>query len=139
MPLVETKEIKESIVEQLKELEKAALKMVLESNIKGVLQSDLWKRLGTSSREASRIVTRLEGLNIISKKKELYKGRWTYRLFYQNVFEKISEKNPEEKPSIEILEKQVVTCFRCDDLERCGVGHEISPVYCRKLTDYLLL
>lgn len=139
MPLVETKEIKESIVEQLKELEKAALKMVLESNIKGVLQSDLWKRLGTSSREASRIVTRLEGLNIISKKKELYKGRWTYRLFYQNVFEKISEKNPEEKPSIEILEKQVVTCFRCDDLELCGVGHEISPVYCRKLTDYLLL
>lgn len=139
MPLVETKEIKESIVEQLKELEKAALKMVLESNITGVLQSDLWKRLGTSSREASRIVTRLEGLNIISKKKELYKGRWTYRLFYQNVFEKISEKNPEEKPSIEILEKQVVTCFRCDDLERCGVGHEISPVYCRKLTDYLLL
>ncbi len=139
MPLVETKEIKESIVEQLKELEKAALKMVLESNITGVLQSDLWKRLGTSSREASRIVTRLEGLNIISKKKELYKGRWTYRLFYQNVFEKISEKNPEEKSSIEILEKQVVTCFRCDDLELCGVGHEISPVYCRKLTDYLLL
>ncbi|MEX2739210.1 MAG: Lrp/AsnC family transcriptional regulator [Candidatus Wukongarchaeota archaeon] len=139
MPLVETKEIKESVVEQLKELEKAALKMVLESNITGVLQSDLWKRLGTSSREASRIVTRLEGLNIISKKKELYKGRWTYRLFYQNVFEKISEKNPEEKSSIEILEKQVVTCFRCDDLELCGVGHEISPVYCRKLTDYLLL
>ncbi len=139
MPLVETKEIKESTVEQLKELEKAALKMVLESNITGVLQSDLWKRLGTSSREASRIVTRLEGLNIISKKKELYKGRWTYRLFYQNVFEKISEKNPEEKSSIEILEKQVVTCFRCDDLELCGVGHEISPVYCRKLTDYLLL
>ena len=139
MPLVETKEIKESVVEQLKELEKAALKMVLESNITGVLQSDLWKRLGASSREASRIVTRLEGLNIISKKKELYKGRWTYRLFYQNVFEKISEKNPEEKSSIEILEKQVVTCFRCDDLELCGVGHEISPVYCRKLTDYLLL
>jgi len=139
LPLVETKEIKESTVEQLKELEKAALKMVLESNITGVLQSDLWKRLGTSSREASRIVTRLEGLNIISKKKELYKGRWTYRLFYQNVFEKISEKNPEEKSSIEILEKQVVTCFRCDDLELCGVGHEISPVYCRKLTDYLLL
>jgi DNA-binding Lrp family transcriptional regulator len=139
LPLVETKEIKESIVEQLKELEKAALKMVLESNITGVLQSDLWKRLGASSREASRIVTRLEGLNIISKKKELYKGRWTYRLFYQNVFEKISEKNPEEKSSIEILEKQVVTCFRCDDLELCGVGHEISPVYCRKLTDYLLL
>lgn len=139
MPLVETKEVKESTVGQLKELEKAALKMVLESNITGVLQSDLWKRLGTSSREASRIVTRLEGLNIISKKKELYKGRWTYRLFYQNVFEKISEKNPEEKSSIEILEKQVVTCFRCDDLERCGVGHEISPVYCRKLTDYLLL
>ncbi|MEX2720827.1 MAG: Lrp/AsnC family transcriptional regulator [Candidatus Wukongarchaeota archaeon] len=139
MPLVETKEIKESTVEQLKELEKAALKMVLESNITGVLQSDLWKRLGASSREASRIVTRLEGLNIISKKKELYKGRWTYRLFYQNVFEKISEKNPEEKSSIEILEKQVVTCFRCDDLELCGVGHEISPVYCRKLTDYLLL
>lgn len=139
MPLVETKEVKESTVGQLKELEKAALKMVLESNITGVLQSDLWKRLGTSSREASRIVTRLEGLNIISKKKELYKGRWTYRLFYQNVFEKISEKNPEEKSSIEILEKQVVTCFRCDDLERCGVGHETSPVYCRKLTDYLLL
>jgi len=139
LPLVETKEIKESTVEQLKELEKAALKMVLESNITGVLQSDLWKRLGASSREASRIVTRLEGLNIISKKKELYKGRWTYRLFYQNVFEKISEKNPEEKSSIEILEKQVVTCFRCDDLELCGVGHEISPVYCRKLTDYLLL
>lgn len=139
MPVVETKEIKESVVEQLKELEKSALKMILESNTTGVLQSDLWKRLGTSSREASRIVTRLEGLNIISKKKELYKGRWTYRLFYQNVFERISKKEPEENPSMELLETRVVTCFRCDDLERCGVGHEISPVYCRKLTDYLLL
>ncbi len=139
MSLAETKEVKESIVEKLKELERSALKMVVESNATGVLQSDLWKRLGTSSREASRIVTRLEGFNIISKKKELYKGRWTYRLFYYNVFEKISKKEPEEKPTIELLEKQIVTCFRCDDLERCGVGHEISPVYCRKLSEYLLL
>ena len=139
MSLAETKEVKESIVEKLKELERSALKMVVESNATGVLQSDLWKRLGTSSREASRIVTRLEGFNIISKKKELYKGRWTYRLFYYNVFEKISKKEPEEKPSMELLVKQVVTCFRCDDLERCGVGHEISPVYCRKLSEYLLL
>ena len=139
MSLAETKEVKESIVEKLKELERSALKMVVESNATGVLQSDLWKRLGTSSREASRIVTRLEGFNIISKKKELYKGRWTYRLFYYNVFEKISKKEPEEKPSMELLVKQVVTCFRCDDLERCGVGHEISPVYCRKLSEYLIL
>ena len=139
MSLAETKEVKESIVEKLKELERSALKMVVESNATGVLQSDLWKRLGTSSREASRIVTRLEGFNIISKKKELYKGRWTYRLFYYNVFEKISKKEPEEKLTIELLEKQIVTCFRCDDLERCGVGHEISPVYCRKLSEYLLL
>ncbi|MFX0163328.1 MAG: hypothetical protein ACFE68_08395 [Candidatus Hodarchaeota archaeon] len=139
MSYAEIKEVKESIVAQLKELERSALKMILESNTRGVLQSDLWKRLGTSSREASRIVTHLEVLNIISKKKELYKGRWTYRLFYYNVFEKITKNEPEEKASIELLEKQVVTCFRCDDLERCGVGHEISPVYCHKLTEYLLL
>jgi len=139
LSFAEIKEVKESVLGQLKELERSALKMILESNITGVLQSDLWKRLGTSSREASRIVTHLEGLNIISKKKELFKGRWTYRLFYYNVFEKITKKEPEETPAMELLEKQVVTCFRCDDLELCGVGHEISPVYCRKLTEYLLL
>jgi transcription initiation factor TFIIIB Brf1 subunit/transcription initiation factor TFIIB len=47
---------------------------------KGISQSGLWKELGITSRDASRIARRLEKKKWIRRSKVLEQGRWTYLL-----------------------------------------------------------
>jgi len=60
------------------DLEYKALHFIVNMGSQGVLQSDLWRKLGASSREGSRIALKLENKGLIRREKELFGGRWTY-------------------------------------------------------------
>ena len=108
------------------DLEHKALQFVMNTGPEGVLQSDLWRRLGASSREGSRISIKLENKGLIRREKELREGRWTYRLF------------PKRMPaSIDSIAN--CPCLMCPDEPRCDPSSTTSPQNCDRLTEWLLL
>jgi hypothetical protein len=108
------------------DLEHKALQYVMNTGFKGVLQSDLWRELGASSREGSRISIKLEEKGLIRREKELCEGRWTYRLF------------PKRMPaSIDSIAD--CPCLMCVDNPRCDPSSSVSPQSCERLTEWLLL
>jgi len=107
------------------EFEQKALQFIINNGCQGVLQSELWRKLGGSSREGSRIALKLEGNGLIRREKELCNGRWTYRLY------------PERLPaSIDSISD--CPCLMCPESSRCGSASNISPQNCEKLTEWLL-
>ena len=91
---------------------------------KGVLQSNLWKHLSATSREGSRIAVKLEEAGLIDRKKELYKGRWTYRLYIrEKEFEKIEWDTLDNCP-----------CFLCENLDICARDRAIN---CKDLLNWM--
>ena len=107
------------------DLEQKALHYVVNTGYTGVLQSELWRELGASSREGSRVAIKLEEKGLIRREKELQGGRWTYRLF------------PKRMPaSIESIAD--CPCLLCRDNARCDPTTTISPKNCSKLTDWIL-
>jgi hypothetical protein len=107
------------------DLEQKALHFVMNTGSAGVLQSELWRELGASSREGSRIAIKLEEKGLIKREKELQGGRWTYRLFPKRV--------PTSIDSIVDC-----PCLLCQDNARCDPTTPISPTSCSKLTDWIL-
>jgi hypothetical protein len=107
-------------------LEDNAMKIILDTGVQGILQSDLWKKLATTSREGSRLAVRLEKSGLINRKKELVDGRWTFRLYA------ISSTKAKSRNTLEGC-----PCFTCGDLARCGDLQAISPVYCIRLDHWL--
>ncbi len=106
------------------DLEQKALHFVVNTGYAGVLQSELWRQLGASSREGSRVAIKLEEKGLIRREKELQEGRWTYRLF------------PKRLPaSIESIVD--CPCLLCQDNPRCDPTTAISPKSCGKLTDWI--
>jgi len=108
------------------DLEFKALHYISNTRQLGVLQSDLWRKLGASSREGSRISLKLENKGLIRRAKELRGGRWTYRLFPKR-----------QPPSISSIEE--CPCLMCSDDNRCGAWGGISPNGCGRLTDWVLV
>jgi hypothetical protein len=107
------------------DLEQKALHYVVNTGYQGVLQSDLWRELGASSREGSRVSIKLEEKGLIRREKELQEGRWTYRLY------------PKRLPaSIETIID--CPCLLCPDNARCDPTTAISPKSCPKLTDWIM-
>ncbi len=107
------------------DLEQKALHYVVNTGYQGVLQSDLWRELGASSREGSRVSIKLEEKGLIRREKELQEGRWTYRLY------------PKRLPaSIETIID--CPCLLCPDNARCDPTTALSPKSCPKLTDWIL-
>ena len=107
------------------DLEQKALHFVVNTGYAGVLQSELWRELGASSREGSRVSIKLEEKGLIRREKELQGGRWTYRLF------------PKRLPaSIESIAD--CPCLLCQDNARCDPTTTISPKSCAKLTEWIL-
>ena len=107
------------------DLEQKALHSVINTGYKGILQSELWRELGASSREGSRVAIKLEEKGLIRREKELEGGRWTYRLY------------PKRLPaSIESIVD--CPCLLCQDNARCDPTTAISPKDCSKLTDWIL-
>lgn len=109
-------------------LEDNAMKIIVDTGVQGILQSDLWKKLETTSREGSRLAVRLEKTGLVKRVKELVDGRWTFRLFAKTV-------STSKKESVNTLEG--CPCFTCGDLARCGNLQSISPVFCAGLDHWL--
>ena len=105
-------------------LEYKVLQIIKESGSQGILQSQLWKRIGATSREGSRVSLKLEKAGLIERIRELHDGKWTYKL---------------------IAKKRVVTldsvmdipCIFCLQQDRCDVGSNISPTTCKRLSEWL--
>ena len=106
-------------------LEHRALRLIASAGDQGILQSDLWRRLEASSREGSRIAIKLNKKGLIRRERELWKGRWTYRLY------------PKRRPaSIDSI--LGCPCLTCPDVSRCGAWSAVSPNECDKLTAWII-
>ncbi len=106
------------------DLEHKALQCIANTNDQGVLQSDLWRELDASSREGSRIALKLENRGLIRREKELFEGRWTYRLY------------PKRKPA-SINSIIDCPCLSCSESIQCGAYGAISPTECARLTQWI--
>ncbi len=99
--------------------------LVIGSGGKGILQSELWKVLGLTSRDGSRIASRLEKRKLIKRERVLENGRWTYNLLPLVI--------PIDTSSIEDA-----PCIRCTDEERCSLDSSISPLTCKLLEEWVV-
>jgi len=107
------------------DLEYKALHFIANTRSQGVLQADLWRKLGASSREGSRIALKLENKGLIRREKELCDGRWTYRLF------------PKRMPA-SINSVIDCPCLMCPNDSRCTAWGAVSPNGCERLTEWVL-
>jgi len=107
------------------DLEQKALRLIVNAGSKGMLQSKLWRKLSASSREGSRIAIKLEKKGLIRRERELYAGRWTFRLY------------PTRQP-ISIDSIIDLPCFMCPEVSRCGPWSSVTPYDCEKLTEWIL-
>ena len=107
------------------DLEHKALQMIMNTDTKGVLQSELWRKINASSREGSRISIKLENKCLVYRERELHDGRWTYRLY--------SKRRPVTINSI-----LACPCLTCDENQRCEVEGTNSPNNCEKLIGWVL-
>ena len=101
------------------------LQLIKNNGKDGILQSNLWKKIGATSREGSRIALKLLKQGLITRKRVLHNGKWTYKL--------VSNKLP-----IQIDSMMDIPCTFCMEQERCGEKKYITPEKCEKLTNYLL-
>jgi len=93
---------------------------------KGILQSDLWRRLGLDSRRGSRQVLNLERKGFIERSRELNRGRWTYRL-------------SANKAVATVDTVADIPCVSCEEDYR-GIcpTHDVNPAVCTKLTSWVI-
>ena len=113
---------------RLNQTERKAVEILRKRGEEGVLQSELWKILGTDSREGSRIAIRLEKKGLIKRVATVHSGKRTYKLT-------LIKREPKK---ISIVSVKGCPCFICPDLTRCGKGQKITPITCQKLTEWIL-
>ncbi len=102
--------------------------IVAEYEDKGMLQSDLWKKLKLSNRDGSRLALRLERRGLISREKILQHDRWTYKL--------IIEQTP-----ISLQSLQDSPCLTCPVEQKCDTANtfpEPSPLHCQLIEDWVI-
>jgi len=92
----------------------------------GILQSELWRRLGLDSRRGSRQVLNLERRGLVERRRELSRGRWTFRIFPRR-----------RNATVDTIAS--IPCASCDDDYRGGCPtHTINPATCDRLTHWLI-
>ncbi|MDP6459041.1 MAG: transcriptional regulator [Candidatus Bathyarchaeota archaeon] len=109
---------------QKNDLERKAIQLMFEAGPEGLLQSDMWKSLGVTSREGSRLALKFEEKGAIERSKVLNKGRWTYKLFTK--MKLVTIKSIKSCP-----------CIVCEALNKCFDGGQISPLTCQLLTQWM--
>ncbi|ABU81397.1 hypothetical protein [Ignicoccus hospitalis] len=136
----------------LTELEKKALKLIIEAGKDGLLQQDLWKKLNIDSRDGSRIALRLAKKKLIHRELVTVKGRKTYRL--TALVDKVPEEEESEEKKEVKYEKRIprsikldvkvrmglvakIPCTSCPHANRCGPGNFFDPATCTKLGQWL--
>ena len=105
-------------------LEQKALKLVFDAGDKGILQSEIWKKLGVSSREGSRMAKKFEEKDKVIREKVLNDGRWTYKLY-------------SKKELVTLDSVKGCPCLICDEVDKCFRGGTRDPVYCMALTAWV--
>ena len=113
----EPEEPVERTEEELVDLTSRVYKLVVERGRDGVLQSEIWKELGLTSRDGSRLAIRLERRGLIGRVKVLEEGRWTYKL--------TPLRFPTDMTSIE-----KAPCIVCQYEPKCSIEGEVSPYVC---------
>ena len=103
--------------EELVDLTSRVYRLVVERGRDGVLQSEIWKELGLTSRDGSRLAIRLERRGLIGRVKVLEEGRWTYKL--------TPLRFPTDMTSIE-----KAPCIVCQYEAKCSIDGEVSPYMC---------
>ena len=111
--------------EELVDLTSRVYKLVVERGRDGVLQSEIWKELGLTSRDGSRLAIRLERRGLIGRVKVLEEGRWTYKL--------TPLRFPTDMTSIE-----KAPCIVCQFESKCTIDGQISPYVCPLLGPWVI-
>ena len=106
------------------EIERKAMKLILEAGKEGVLQSELWKLLDVSNREASRMAIKFVEKGKVCREKVLNNGRWTYKVF-----------SMEEYVTINSIEG--CPCLVCADVEKCYTGGTKDSRTCLEMTAWV--
>ena len=103
--------------EELIDLTSRVYRLVVERGMEGVLQSEIWKELGLTSRDGSRLAIRLERWGLVGRVKSLEEGRWTYKLSPLRF--------PTDMASIENA-----PCMASQREPRCSMGEEVDALTC---------
>jgi hypothetical protein len=111
---------------QSSNIELTAAESIKKAGDRGVLQTHLLKKLGIDNRKGAKLISRLEGQGLVRKSRELYGGKWTYRLT-----------SPTVKPAMVSWGDLDCPCFFCNDAGRCGLGNVVSPSSCSFLSGWL--
>src|SRR5580658_6313907 len=115
----------EKTEEELVDLTSRVYKLVVERGKDGVLQSEIWKELGLTSRDGSRLAIRLEKRGMIRRVKVLDDGRWTYKL------------TPLRLPA-NISSMESAPCIVCPVESKCSVTTDINPLTCPLIGPWVL-
>jgi predicted DNA-binding transcriptional regulator len=107
----------EKTEEELVDLTSRVYKLVVERGKDGVLQSEIWKELGLTSRDGSRLAIRLEKRGMIKRVKVLDDGRWTYKL------------TPLRLPA-NISSMESAPCIVCPVESKCSANSDVNPFSC---------
>ena len=105
-------------------VEKKALKLIIDAVDEGLFQTELWKLLDISSREASRIAKKLEEKERVFREKVLNNGRWTFKIY-----------STKEYVTIDSIKD--CPCLICPDVDKCFRGGKKDPTTCLELTAWL--
>jgi len=105
-------------------LEQRAQKIILESGDDGIMQSELWKKLGVSSREGSRLALKFEEKGTIERRKILHEGRWSYKLFSKKEYVTLDTING-------------CPCMICQEIDKCFEGGLKDPLSCLDLSSWI--
>lgn len=115
----------EKTEEELVDLTSRVYKLVVERGKDGVLQSEIWKELGLTSRDGSRLAIRLEKRGMIRRVKVLDDGRWTYKL------------TPLRLPA-NISSMEMAPCIVCPVESKCSVTTDINPLTCQLIGPWVM-
>jgi predicted DNA-binding transcriptional regulator len=107
----------EKTEEELVDLTSRVYKLVVERGKGGVHQSEIWKELGLTSRDGSRLAIRLEKRGMIKRVKVLDDGRWTYKL------------TPLRLPA-NISSMESAPCIVCPVESMCSPNSDVNPFSC---------
>jgi len=102
--------------------------ILLDNEEKGMLQTDVWKKLKLNTKDGSRLSLKMEKMGYITRQKILMSGRWTYTLFI-------------EKAPISFESITNAPCLTCTVEQKCSLENELpepSPRNCDLIEKWVL-
>ncbi len=120
---------------ELTELDKKVYKYVLSKGKEGVPQNVLWKELKITSRDASRVLKKLEALGYVKREPIIYGGRRTYRVIA--IPKPIETKKKPSRPIIDFRKYFDIPCMVCPNIDKCYQGGYFDPTICDLLTEWI--